>query len=306
MSLEAQMKKTGIVTDSHSGIAQEEADRLGITILPMPFYLGEECLYEGVTVSRKEFLELLKGGAQVSTSQPSPAAVMDVWEKALEKYEQIVYIPISSGLSGSCETAISLANADTYRGRVWVVDNGRVSTLLHRSVLDAVSLAEDGCSAEEIKNILEAYRDKMTIYLAVDTLENLRRGGRISAAAASFGTLLNIKPILKFDVGKLDAYMKCRGFRSARREMLAAMQREFATTFQKECEAGEIYLLAATSADEETTREWIREIEEFFPGMEVMCDELSLGVSCHTGAGALGIGCSVKPKHIGGVPVVLH
>ncbi|MDO4317302.1 MAG: DegV family protein [Lachnospiraceae bacterium] len=290
------MKKIGIVTDSHSGITQKEAEKLGIIVLPMPFYLGEECFYEEVTVSRREFLERLRLGAPVSTSQPAPAAVLEVWDRALLEYEQIVYIPISSGLSGSCATAMSLAEEKAYKGRVWVVDNGRVSTLLHRAVLDALELVQEGYGAEQIKEILEAYRDKMTIYVAVDTLENLRRGGRISGAAASFGTLLNIKPILKFDVGTLDAYMKCRGFKRARREMLEAMRREFETTFREAYEEGEIYLLAATSADEETTRDWIREIEEFFPGMPVLCDDLSLGVACHIGAGGLGIGCSVRPK----------
>lgn len=290
------MKKIGIVTDSHSGITQKEAEKLGIIVLPMPFYLGEECFYEEVTVSRREFLERLRLGAPVSTSQPAPAAVLEVWDRALLEYEQIVYIPISSGLSGSCATAMSLAEEKAYKGRVWVVDNGRVSTLLHRAVLDALELVQEGYGAEQIKEILEAYRNKMTIYVAVDTLENLRRGGRISGAAASFGTLLNIKPILKFDVGTLDAYMKCRGFKRARREMLEAMHREFETTFREAYEEGDIYLLAATSADEETTRDWIREIEEFFPGMPVLCDGLSLGVACHIGAGGLGIGCSVRPK----------
>lgn len=290
------MKKIGIVTDSHSGITQKEAEKLGIIVLPMPFYLGEECFYEEVTVSRREFLERLRMGAPVSTSQPAPAAVLEVWDRALLEYEQIVYIPISSGLSGSCATAMSLAEEKAYKGRVWVVDNGRVSTLLHRAVLDALELVQEGYGAEQIKEILEAYRDKMTIYVAVDTLENLRRGGRISGAAASLGTLLNIKPILKFDVGTLDAYMKCRGFKRARREMLEAMRREFETTFREAYEEKEIYLLAATSADEETTRDWIQEIEEFFPGMPVLCDDLSLGVACHIGAGGLGIGCSVRPK----------
>ncbi len=290
------MKKIGIVTDSHSGISQKQAEKMGILVLPMPFYLGEECFYEDITVSRQDFLERLRSGAQVSTSQPAPADVLAIWDRALQEYEQIVYMPISSGLSGSCATAMALAEDEPYRGKVWVVDNGRVSALLHCAILDALELVEEGYCAEQIKEILEAYRDKMTIYVAVDTLENLKRGGRISGAAASVGTLLNIKPILKFDVGMLDTYMKCRGFKRARREMLEAMRREFETTFRDAYEEKEIYLLAASSADEETTRDWVAEIEEFFPGMPVLCDDLPLGLACHIGAGGLGIGCSVKPK----------
>lgn len=290
------MKATGVVTDSHSGITQAEAEKLGIMVLPMPFYFDEECYYEDITLSREEFFKKLESGRKVSTSQPAPAEVMKLWDKALEQYEQILYIPISSGLSGSCSAAFAMAQEEPYVNRVFVVDNGRVATPLHRSVLDALELLEEGYSAAEIKEILEEVRDKMVIYVGVETLEFLKRGGRITPATALLGTVLNIKPVLKFDVGTLDTFQKCRGFAKARKTMIEAMQHDLNTTFKEWYEKGEVYLLAASSASEDITKGWIEEIKEAFPGMEVMCDDLSLGVSCHIGYGGLGIGCSCRPK----------
>ncbi len=290
------MKKIGVVTDSCGGISQEEADKLGIKIVPMPFYFGEECFYEGISITKEEFFGRLNGGETMSTSQPSPEAVMDVWKESLKEYEQILYMPLSSGLSGSCNTARMLAKEDEFVGKVHVVDNGRISTPMHRSILDAIELIEEGYSAEEIKDILEQSRDQMSIYIAVETLEFLKKGGRVTPAAAALGTILSIKPILKLDVGVLDSYKKCRGMKKARREMLEAMKNDFETRFKDAYDNNEIYLMAASSADEETTKGWIEEIQEFFPGMEVLCDDLSLVIGCHTGEGALGIGCSCKPK----------
>lgn len=290
------MTSIGIVTDSHSGITQKEAEELGIFVLPMPFYLNEECFYEDITLTRAEFFEKLQTGAEFTTSQPSPGEVMKLWDKALEQYEQILYLPISSGLSGSCATAAALAKEELYENRVFVVDNGRVSTPLHRSILDALELIREGYNAPQIKQLLKEVRDKMVIYIGVETLEHLKRGGRITPATASIGTLLNIKPVLKFDVGQLDTYKKCRGFEKAKRTMLEAMQHDLETAFKEEYDNGEVYLLAASSASPEATAAWVKEIEESFPGMPVMCDNLSLGVSCHIGAGGLGIGCSCRPK----------
>lgn len=290
------MKKTAVVTDSHSSISQAEARRLGIRVLPMPFYIGETCFYEGVNLSKEEFFEKLAAGTNFTTSQPSPADVMGLWNEVLQEYEEMVYIPISSGLSGSCSTAAALAEEPEYQGRVFVVDNGRVATPMHRSVLDALEMVEEGYSAEEIKEALEEARARMTIYVGVQTLENLRRGGRITPGTAMLGTVLNIKPVLKFDVGVLDQYKKCRGFAKAKKAMLEAMHHDFETTFREEYEKGEVYLLAASSAPENETQEWVREIEADFPGMEVMCDDLSFGVACHIGYGGLGIGCSCRPK----------
>lgn len=289
------MKSVGIATDSHSGIMLNEAKKLGIMVLPMPFYIDEQCYYENVSITRDEFFEYLNSGKKVSTSQPSPEAVMELWKEGLKEYETIVYIPMSSGLSGSCNTAKMLANEEGFEGKVFVVDNGRVATPLHRCILDALELADAGYSAEQIKNILEENKKKMSIYLAVETLEHLKNGGRITPATAAIGSLLNIKPVLKLDTGVLETHCKCRGMKKARKEMLEALKRDFDTIHEEYYKNGEIYLLAASSADEETTKGWIEEIKEFFPGMEVLCDNLSLGLSCHTGEGALGVGCSCKP-----------
>ncbi len=287
------MKSIGIATDSHCGISEGEAEQLGIMILPMPLFINGECFYENISITREQFWQYLEAGEKVSTSQPSPNDVMELWKKGLEKYEKILYMPMSSGLSGSCSTAQMLAKESEFEGRVFVVDNGRVSTPLHRAILDAVELVKEGHEAEHIKNMLEAAKSDMT---TVETLQHLKNGGRISAATAAIGTVLNIKPILKFDVGTLDTYRKCRGMKKARREMLEAIKTDFETTFRKQYEKGEVYLLAASSADEETTQEWMAEIREYFPNMPVLYDELTLGLCCHTGEGALGIGCSCRPR----------
>lgn len=290
------MKPVGIATDSHSGITNKEAKELSIMVLPMPFYVDEECYYENVSITKEEFFEYLGSGKKVSTSQPSPESVMELWREGLKEYESIIYIPMSSGLSGSCNTAMMLAGEEEFEGKVFVVDNGRVSTPLHRSVLDALELADSGCSAQEIKEILEDSKENMSIYLAVETLEHLKNGGRITPATAAIGSLLNIKPVLKFDIGVLETHCKCRGMKKARKEMIAAMKNDFETIYKEDYKNGEVYLLAASSADEHTTLDWIEEIKESFPGMDVLCDNLSLGLSCHTGEGALGVGCSCKPR----------
>lgn len=290
------MKPIGIATDSHSGILPAMAKELGVMVIPMPFFFGEECFYEEVSITRDEFFQRLNAGESVSTSQPSPEAVMEYWREGLKEYESIVYIPMSSGLSGSCHTAMMLAQDEEFENKVFVVDNGRISTPLHRSILDAIELVNEGYSAADIKKILEADKENMTIYIAVETLEFLKRGGRVTATTAAVGTLLNIKPVLKLDIGVLDNYKKCRGMRKAKNEMLAAMKAELDGRFKEALDKGELYLMAASSADEETTKEWVEEIRAYFPGMEVMCDNLTMGISCHTGDGALGIGCSCKPK----------
>lgn len=290
------MKSIGVITDSHSGITQEEAKKLGIRVLPMPFYIEEECYYEDITLTREEFFKQLDSGKTVTTSQPSPEVVMNLWDEALNEYEQIVYIPMSSGLSGSCATAMALAQDDPYENRVFVVDNGRISTPMHRSVLDALELIEEGYNAKEIKEILEAARDKMVIYVGVKTLEHLKKGGRITPATAALGTVLNSKPVLKFDVGTLDTFKKCRGFAKVKNTMIEAMKEDLQTKFKEYYDKGEVNLVAASSASDKETKEWVKEIEQAFPGMNVMCDKLSLGVSCHIGAGGLGIGCSCRPK----------
>ena len=291
------MKPIGIITDSHSSITQEEAKKLGIWVVPMPFYIDGECYYEGVNLTREAFFEKLGSGSVITTSQPAPADVCDVWDWALKEYEKILYMPLSSGLSGSCETAMALARDEEYEGRVLVVDHGQVATPLHQLVLDTLELIEKGYSAEEIKEFLESGKDRMMIYIGVETLEYLKRGGRITPAAAAIGSVLNIKPVLKLETGKLDSYKKCRGFGKVKKTMIDAMKEDIEKRFADAAADGALHLLAATSAGEEETAAWIAEIEAAFPGMKVFCDPLSLGVSCHTGTGALGIGCSVVPDY---------
>lgn len=289
------MKSIGIMTDSHSGISREDAEKLGIRVLPMPFYMNDECYYEEVTLSREIFFQKMEEGIAVSTSQPSPESVMNMWDEMLQEYEQVLYLPMSSGLSGSCSTACALASDEKYEGKVFVVDNGRVSTPLYRSILDAMELVKEGYDASATKEILEEYKSSMVIYLGVNTLEYLKKGGRLTPTSAAIGTLLNIKPVLKLDVGTLDVYQKCRGFAKAKKIMLEAMHNDLETRFKEAHEKGELYLLAASSATPEVTEQWVQEIKAEFPGMEVQCANLSLGICCHTGPGALGIGWSRKP-----------
>lgn len=290
------MKSVGIVTDSHSGISQAEAERLGIYVVPMPFFVKDACYFEGVSMSREEFMECLHAGEEVHTSQPSPEDVMKTWNEALQNHEELIYMPLTSGLSGSCNTARMLAQEEEYEGKVYVVDNGRISALLHRAVFDALELVEEGYSAAQIKEILENSRDDMVIYIAVETLEFLRKGGRINTATAAIGTVLNIKPILKLTTGLLEAHKNCRGMKKARKEMIEMIRHDMEVTFAESYKNNEIYLLAASSADEEISQRWVEEIKASFPGMDVLYDPLTFGISCHIGPGGLGIGISCRPK----------
>ncbi len=290
------MSRIGIVTDSHSGLSSDQAAQLGVMVLPMPFYIDEVCFYEESTLSREDFFAKLESGAAVSTSQPSPADVEDIWNRALAEYDQILYMPISSGLSGSFLAAAGLAAGDKYAGRVLVVDHGRVSTPLVRSILDALDLLRAGHTAEETKQILEAARDEMVIYLGVQTLEYLKKGGRITPATAALGTLLNVKPVLRLDTEKLDAVRKCHGFIKAKHFMIEALKQDLETRFRLQDEAGQVHLLAASSAAPEETAQWLDQIREAFPGREILSGNLSMGICCHTGPGALGIGCSCSPR----------
>lgn len=289
------MKPIGIITDSHSGISQEEAKKLGIYVLPMPFYIDGECSYEGVSLTREEFFKRQEEGAEVSTSQPSPASVMEIWDQALLEYEKILYMPLSSGLSSSFETACALAREEEYEGRILVVDHGQVATPLHQMILDTLGMIEKGYSAEKIRELLEQAGQRMMIYIGVQTLEYLKKGGRITPAAAALGSVFNIKPILKLETGKLDFFKKCHGFAKARKTMIEAMKQEIETRFMEAYQAGAVHIMAASSASEEETAVWVSEIEEAFPGHTVLCDPLSLGICCHIGSGGLGIGCAVKP-----------
>lgn len=288
------MKKIGIMTDSHSGILQKEAQELGIKVVPMPFFVDGKTYYEGIDLSREEFYDKLRSESEVATSQPSLQDTMDMWDEMLKEYEKILYIPISSGLSGTCMNAKALAMEPEYEGRVFVVDCGHVSAVLHCTILDALELVDAGYDAEEIKNILESSKEKMIIYIGLTTLENLKKGGRINPAVATVATVLNIKPVMKLGTEKLDIFQKCRGEKKMKNTLIEAMKTEFQTNFKEEYEAGEIRLLAASSCTKEDSMKWVDQIKEAFPGMDVMYDDLTYGLTCHTGCDAVGIGCVCK------------
>ena len=279
------MGKIASVTDSNSGITQRQARVMGIYVLPMPFYINGDMYYEDITLTQEEFYQRLAEEADISTSQPSPADVMEMWDDILKEYEEIIHIPMSSGLSSSCETAIALAQ--DYDGRVHVVDNQRISITQRQSVLDALWMAGQGMSAQEIVDVLMREKLEASIYITVDTLKYLKKGGRVTAAGAALGTVLNIKPVLQIQGEKLDAFAKVRGFKAAKKKMLDAIEKDITKRF-----AGKkIYLMAAYTCAEEEAEEWKKEIEARFPGYEVHMDPLSLSVSCHIGPGSMAVAC---------------
>lgn len=282
------MANVAIATDSNSGITQAAAKELGIRVLPMPFYINEELFFEDVTLTQEEFYRRLEENADISTSQPAPGDVTDLWDQLLESYDQVVYIPMSSGLSASCETALMLAADSDYKGKVFVVDNQRISITQRQSVLDALEMARDGMDGQAIHNVLMRERLEASIYITVDTLKYLKKGGRVTAAGAAIGTVLNIKPVLQIQGEKLDAFAKARGWKSAKKIMLDAMEKDITERF-----AGQtLHLSAAYTCSEEEAQEWRREIEARFPGYELHMDKLSLSVACHIGAGSMAVACS--------------
>lgn len=286
------MKQIGIVTDSNSGITQEQAKELGIAVLPMPFFINDKLYYEGITLSQEEFYHKLEKEEEISTSQPSPADVTGLWDNLLEEYDEIVHIPMSSGLSSSCHTAAMLAQ--DYERKIFVVDNQRVSVTQRQSVLDALCLANIGKTGEEIKEILEENKKESSIYITLETLKYLKRGGRITPAAATLGAILNIKPVLQIQGQKLDAYAKTRGKKQAKKIMIEAMKEDFRVRFAQDNTPDKMYLEAAYTGNKEEAEIWLKELQEAFPGFEIHIDPLSLSVACHIGAGALAIACSKR------------
>ena len=285
------MSKVAIVSDSNSGITQLQAEELGITILPMPFFVGDKTLYEDIDLSQKEFYQMLSENANISTSMPLVGNVTDTWDALLKEYDEIVHIPMSSGLSGSCETALMLAQ--DYEGKVQVVNNQRISVTQRQSVLDAMALAEQGRSAVEIKEILERDKFESSIYIMVDTLYYLKKGGRITPAAAALGTLLKLKPVLQIQGEKLDAFAKARTVKQAKNLMIEAMKHDFAERFH-DPEGKSMHLEMAYTYDLDAAEAFRQEVQEAFPGLEINMDPLSLSVSCHIGPGALAVACSKK------------
>lgn len=285
------MNRVAIVSDSNSGITQAQAKELGVTILPMPFFAGDKTYYEDIDLNQEQFYQLLTDNIDISTSMPLVGNVTDTWDRLLEEYDEIVHIPMSSGLSGSCETAIMLSQ--DYDGKVQVVNNQRISVTQRQSVLDAMNLAKQGKSATEIKEILERDKFESSIYIMVDTLYYLKKGGRITPAAAALGTLLKLKPVLQIQGEKLDAFAKARTVKQAKNIMIEAMKNDFTKRFNDP--AGEhIYLEMAYTHDKEAAEAFKAEVQEAFPGMEIHMDPLSLSVSCHIGPGALAVACSKK------------
>lgn len=286
------MKKIAVVTDSNSGITQAEGKELGIAVMPMPFYINEVLYYEDITLTQEEFYEKLIDGAEISTSQPAPGHVTELWDSLLEEYDEVVYIPMSSGLSSSCATAIMLAQ--DYEGKVYVVDNQRISVTQRQSVLDAIEMAKKGKTGAEIKEYLEKVKFESSIYITLDTLKYLKKGGRITPAAAAIGAVLNLKPVLQIQGEKLDAYSKTRGKKQAKRAMIDAMKKDMDEKFGSTGENQTVHLEAAYAGNEEEALEWKAELQKEFPNYEIHMDPLSLSVACHIGHGALAIACSKK------------
>lgn len=285
------MGNVAIVTDSNSGISQAEGKELGIYVIQMPFLVDGKLYFEDVDMNKEQFYHFLENDADLSTSQPSPGDVMDLWDKLLKEYDEIVHIPMSSGLSASCSTAMGLAR--DYDGKVQVVDNQRISVTMQQSVMDAKHLVAAGKSAAQIKEILEKEALEYSIYLMVDTLKYLKKGGRITPAAALLGSALNLKPILQIQGDKLDAYKKVRGVKAAKKNMLEAMKKDVEGRFSDYVTKGQLKLHVAYTTDEETARQWKEEVQSMFPDIAISrIDPLSFSVTCHTGPGVLAIAAS--------------
>lgn len=288
------MEKVAIITDSNSGITNEEAKEMGVFVLPMPFMIDDEEYYEGINLNVEQFFELLKSDRKISTSQPSVAHVTDLWKKVLEEYDSIVHIPMSSGLSSSCQTALMLA--DDYDGKVQVVNNQRISVTQKQSVKDALMFAREGKSAKEIKEILERDKFQSSIYIMVDTLTYLKRGGRLTPAVAAIGTLLRIKPVLQIQGEKLDSFAMARTVKQAKSVMINAIKADIENRFAEFPREKRIIAIAHTD-NLEAAKEFRKEIVEAFPDYtedEIEINDLSLSVSCHIGPGALAVACSIK------------
>ena len=278
--------RTAIVVDTNSGIMPEEAARMGISLIPMPFLIDGKEYLEGEDCSQDFFFERMAAGAEVGTSQPSPGGIAELWERLLEENDAVLHFPMSSSLSGSCQTAKALAL--DYPGRVFVVDNRRISVTLRESVRGAQRLLAEGKSAEEVHRILEERGGESSIYIAVNTLEYLKKGGRVTAAGAAMGTLLNLKPVLQIQGGKLDAFKKCRGMAAACDAMLQAMEKDLRERFP----GREMRLFAAYSGDRAAGESWLGQVRAAFPEREVELAALPLSICCHIGSGALAIACA--------------
>lgn len=285
------MSRIAIMTDSNSGIMPAEASNYGIHVLPMPIIIDGTTYFEGIDITVEEFYQKQTSGSVITTSQPSPGDVTGMWDRLLQTHDEIVFIPMSSGLSNTCQTALLLADEEPYKDRVFVADNHRISVTQALSVLDAKSLAEKGLTAREIRDILEEEAMDATIYIAVDTLEYLKKGGRITAAAATLGTILKIKPVLTIQGDKLDSFAKARGMKSAFRVMVEAVKADITSRLSHLREQGLLKVgIANTMMDPDKLEEFKEEMKKNFPDMELVYFPLTMSIGTHVGPGGLGIG----------------
>ena len=286
------MSKVAIVTDSNSGITQEYAKELGISVLPMPFYINGQLYYEDIDLTQEQFYKALGEDAEISTSQPAPGDVTDLWDKLLEEYDEVVHIPMSSGLSSSCQTAIMLS--EDYDGKVQVVNNQRISVTQRQSVLDAMAMAKKGYNAAQIKEKLEATKFESSIYITLATLYYLKKGGRITPAAAALGTLLKLKPVLQIQGEKLDAFSKCRTLKQAKQTMINAVQDDCKKRFGSSEKGENMYIEIAYSGEPDEGKIFYDEVKTLYPDHDIVMNPLSLSVSCHIGPGAVALACVKK------------
>lgn len=285
------MSGIAIMTDSNCGIMPEEGRKPGIHVIPMPVIIDGRTYFEGVDITAEDFYKKQAAGAEITTSQPSPGDVTAMWDRLLKDYDQVIFIPMSSGLSNTCQTAVMLSDDDAYRGKVYVVDNHRISVPQLQSVYDAGALAEEGKTAAEIKEILEKEALDASIYIAVDTLKYLKKGGRITPAAAAVGTVLRLKPVLTIQGGKLDSHAKTRGMKSAFRIMLQAVKDDISSRFSHLKEQGVLKVgIANTPMDEGSLAAFRAEMQKNFPDMELVYSPLTMSIGTHIGTGGLGIG----------------
>ena len=286
--------KTAIVTDSNSGITQNEAKELGVFVVPMPFLIDGEQYFEDISLTQEEFYEKLKSDAQVSTSQPSAFDVGELWTEVLKDYDKIIHIPMSSGLSQTCATLTNLAETE-FAGKVYVIDNQRISVSQRQSVMDAVAMVKDGKSAEEIRDFLMETKMQSSIYIMVDTLKYLKKGGRLTPAVAAIGTLLKIKPVLQIQGFKLDQYAKVRKLAEAKKTMINALTKDFDERFADLRKAGKMTIAIAHTENVDEAKIFAEELKAAFPDVEfTFINSLSLSVACHIGPGALACAAIIK------------
>lgn len=284
------MSKVAILTDSNSGITQAQGAELGIYVIPMPFIINGETLYEDISLTREQFFARLGEDADITTTQPTPGSVLDMWNKLLGEYDEIVHVPMSSGLSGSCHTAMMLADEDEFSGKVYVVDNQRISLTMRQSVLDAKKLADAGKSAKEIHDYLMETKMDSSIYIMLDTLKYLKKGGRITPAAAALGTILKLKPVLQIQGEKLDAFAKARTFSQGKSVMINAAKSDIDNRFGKDYK--KVWIEIAHTENHDEALKFKEEILKAFPEYDpdkIYIDDLSLSISCHIGPGSLAI-----------------